>query len=141
MDFSKIFSLGFYFSHTNLGQFDSWWLVLSWGLGLILTGIGWGIYRRFKLQNNSVKKLSKAYASRLVWFGVAALGLLWFRVEAMPYLSLRFWWVIYFIILGVTLYFTIRNFKRKYHVKIKSEHINDEEYKKYIPKPKKKKRK
>ncbi len=83
--------------------------------------------------NPVTKKLSKSWPKASFVFGFAALILVVSRVEAIQYIAMRFWWVVWTVV-GV-LYVTLqyRVFRSRHYEVVKTEHVEDPRDK-YLPK-------
>jgi len=86
--------------------------------------------------NPVTKKLTKSWPRAAFIFGFIALILVVSRVEAIQYIAMPFWWVVWAIvgIFYVTLQFRV--FRARHYQVLKSEHIEDPR-EKYLPKRKK----
>ena len=81
MNLVQFFTLNFYFSDEGLEVFPSLIVGLVFGASLVLLGMIWLFYRRWILKSNLIKKLTSKYAGRLIYAGLLALLLVWFRIE------------------------------------------------------------
>lgn len=144
MEISDLFSLNYYFSHSSLSTtsfMDGYFFY--WGISLLILGIIYAIIQKFFLKKSKFKKATKNYPSVLIWFGIIALLLTWFRYEHLPYLSLRFWWIIYDLVLLIFIIKHAINIKRNQSVIVKHVQKTGNEKDKYLKelKARKKKRK
>lgn len=85
--------------------------------------------------NPVTKKLTKSWPRAAFIFGFIALILVVSRVEAIQYIAMPFWWVVWAIvgIFYVTLQFRV--FRARHYQVLKSEHIEDPR-EKYLPRKK-----
>ncbi len=95
----------------------------------IATGISWYFYNK-KKKTLYAKIWSSFYGFFLTGMIVGAF-LLFFTYEGVPFLSARFWFLIWFLVHVVWLYFIIKKLKKI--PEIKKEIAGRKEYKKYIP--------
>lgn len=68
-------------------------ILLLIGVLLILTSFVIKIWRK-KTKNKINKKYLRELPRGIFWFGITDLFLVWFRVESVPFLSMRLWWLI-----------------------------------------------
>ncbi|MBT3293175.1 hypothetical protein HN512_05075 [Candidatus Peregrinibacteria bacterium] len=87
------------------------------------------------LHNTQTKKLSKSWSTALIWFGAIGLVLVISRVEDISYVSMRFLWVLWLLILALYVLLQIKLFKAKHYEVLPSERVEDPR-RKYLPKKK-----
>ena len=104
-------------------------LIIIVGIFLITTIIFWIIYIK-KKKTLYAKIWSSLYSFCLTGTIIGAF-LLFFTYEAVPFLSARFWFIIWFLVHAVWLFFIIRKLKKL--PQIKKEIAEKKEYNKYIP--------
>jgi len=98
--------------------------------------------RRKKLNNNSLKKALKFFPTAMWIMALIALVMTWTRLEGLPYLSMRIWWVVlllfnvFFIYRIIKKYKNSENTKKHFSARVESQ----DSLKKYLPKKKKKKK-
>ncbi len=141
MDISRIVNFGFYFSHTDLVYFHSSKFFIGFSVLMVLVGIIFMVYRKYILEDNYKKRLTKKFAKRIILFGVLALFLVWVRIENIRILSLRIWWVIYFLLFFITIYISYKTYKKGISLKRINTKTKEDPKEKYLPKQKKKKSK
>lgn len=143
MSFSEIFSWGYFFSHQGLDSFPHFWTYTSIAIALLVLGIVSHIYTRLFLKNSRYKKTTKFCAKTTLWFSVVAFFFVWMRTETVPYLALRFWWVLYFIFFVVIYIYIFRKFLKKKRqigrIVVQTKSTSDLD--KYLPSQKRKKKK
>jgi len=111
------------------------WPFLLVSLGLLIASFFLSRWSRNN-PNPVTKKLTKSWPKAAFIFGFVALILVVSRVEAIQYIAMRFWWVVW-AVLGV-LYVTLqyRVFQARHYQVLKSEHVDDPR-EKYLPKRRK----
>lgn len=108
-------------------------LVLS--LGLVLASFALSRWRK-RTPNVVTKKLSSAWPTAAAVFGVVGFVLVVARAEDIQYVSMRFLWVLWFVLGGLFAYLQYRLFKARHYEVVKQEHVADPR-EKYLPKRKK----
>jgi len=85
--------------------------------------------------NPVTKKLTKIWPKAAFFYGFVALILVVSRAEAIQYIAMQFWWIVW-AILGI-LFATVqyRLFRSRHYQVLKSEHVEDPR-EKYLPKRK-----
>lgn len=96
---------------------------------LIATGVTWFFYSK-KKKTLYAKIWSSFYAFSLTGTIIGAF-LLFFTYEGVPFLSARFWFIIWFLVQAVWLYFIIKKLRKL--PEIRKEIKDRKEYNKYIP--------
>jgi Na+/H+ antiporter NhaD/arsenite permease-like protein len=84
-----------------------WYGLLVLGLLLFLGYFVLKAIRR-KTKNKTLKKIVREFPTGLLWFGLIAMFLVWMRYESVPWLSMRFLWVLWAGGILVWLFFKIR---------------------------------
>lgn len=105
---------------------------------LIVAGVALRQWRR-KLQNPVTKKLSRSWPAAAFWFGIVGLFLVVVRVEEISYVSMRFWWLVWAIILVVYLFIQAKLFRARHYRVLPREGVEADPMEKYLPKKKKRK--
>lgn len=108
-------------------------LVLS--LGLILASILLSRWRK-KTSNVVTKKLSKTWPTAAFAFGFVGFILVLSRAENIQYISMRFWWVVWFVLGLLFVYLQYRVYKARHYEILPSQSSVDPR-EKYLPKRKK----
>lgn len=91
---------------------------------------------RHRWQNPQLKKVSRSWATACAWFGGIGLVLVICRVEEIQYLSMRFLWVLWGVMLAAYLAFQVRNYRSRYYEIIPNNAVQDARQQ-YLPKRKK----
>ena len=92
---------------------------------------------RRKQQNPVMRKLSRSWATASVWFGMIGFILAVSRAEDISYVSMRFWWIVWFGIFALYIFIQIRLFKARYYKRLSIEQVDDPRDK-YLPGKKRK---
>lgn len=141
MNFSQLFSLGYYWYDPGYQSQLFTPVVLTFSATLVGLGIIWAVYRNYFLKNKSLKKTTRSYAKKLIWFGLVAFLLYGMRAEHIQYLNRRILWVFYLVVFALVLFFTIKNFRINANVQVKSAIKKQTVKNKYLPVQKNKKKK
>jgi hypothetical protein len=102
---------------------------------MLVAGVAIKLYRRFKSETKTEKKLLDKYTSFLISLGLIGLAMTWFRYERINLLAGRFWLIIWLAVAGFWLY-RILNYQLKVIPKIKKDAENRQLLQKYLPKKK-----
>lgn len=102
---------------------------------MVVLGIALNLYRRFKSETKTEKKLLDKYTSLFFSLGLIGLAMTWFRYERINLLSGRFWLVIWLAVAGIWLY-RIVNYQFKVIPKIRKDAENRQLLQKYLPRKK-----
>jgi hypothetical protein len=70
--------------------------LIAFGVILILKSVAFKYIRR-KTRNKNIKKITRELPTGLMTFGLIDLFLVWVRLEHIPFFSMRFWWIIFWI--------------------------------------------
>lgn len=108
-------------------------LILS--LGLIVAAFILSAWRK-RTANVVTKKLSRAWPTAAGLFGGIGLILVISRAENIQYISMRFWWIVWFALGSLFVYLQYRVFKARHYEVLPTEHVSDPRDK-YLPKKKK----
>lgn len=118
----------YYLFHLNPGTADyassKAMVLLIICLFLVITGL---VIRfiRSRSEDKMFKKLSAGWPAAGYWFGGTGLFLIICRVEQIAFFAMRFWWLIWLVILAVYIFFQWKLFKMRYYQKIKVEKKTD----------------
>lgn len=129
----RFLSLKYYFTAVPNPDFQYTKLTLVVGLGLIAVGIAISIYRKRYLKDPITKKIIRKYPGTLKIYGVLTLILLLIREAGIPYLSMRFLWLIlagFFIYSVLKALFTYKSEYKKRLTRAEKQGL----IKKYLPK-------
>ena len=131
----RFLTLKYYFTPLPDPNFQYTKLTLAIGLVLIITGFILGFYRKKYLKDVIIKKLIKKYPGMLRTYGVLVLILLLVREAGIPYLSIRFLWIVlagFFLFSALKFLFTYKKeYKKRFRQAQKRGTTN-----KYLPKKK-----
>lgn len=109
-------------------------LVLIVALLMIVGSFALSWWRKNKA-SAAVRKVSKAWAPSLLWFGLTAVILAVARVEQIQFVAMRFLWVIWGALILVIAYFQVRVYRNRYYEVLPTENVVDPRSK-YLPKKK-----
>ena len=132
----RFLSLKYYFAAAPNADFQYTKATLIVGLGLIVIGLVLGYYRKKKMQDPVTKKVIRKHPGTLRTYGILVLILLLVREAGIPFLSMRFLWLIlagFFIFSILKALFTFRKEYRKRYSRAKKQGLVN----KYLPKKKK----
>jgi amino acid transporter len=101
---------------------------------LMLATFGISYWRR-SVANQSMRRISKSWASASFWFGLVGLILIVARVEQIQYIAMRFMWALWLLVLVAYLYLQVRNYRLRYYEVLPNEPTVDPRSK-YLPKKK-----
>ncbi len=105
-------------------------------LSIVLIAGSWLITRwRNRLSNQSLKKVSRSWSTASVWFGLTALLFTIARVEQIQFLSMRFLWLIWALILALFIVLQVRAVRMRTYEVLPTITSNDPRSK-YLPKRK-----
>lgn len=90
---------------------------------------------RSRLEDPMKKKLSRSWPSASLWFGIIAAFLTISRAEGISYLSIRFFWIVWIIVLALFLFVQWKQFRARYYRRLPTEKVQDPR-EKYLPKKK-----
>jgi len=110
----RFLHFGYYFSPLPDTNFQYTKLTLAIGLFFVIAGIVLSFYRKKYVKNEIHKKLMRKYPGLLRTYGILILLLLLFRETAMPFLSMRMWWVILGLFILYSLFKFLFTYKREY---------------------------
>ncbi len=131
----RLLSFKYYFVASPNADFQYTKLTLAIGLILIVLGFALAFYRKRHLKDPITKKIIRKYPGTLKTYGVLVLILLLVREAGIPFLSMRFLWLVlagFFIYSVMKILFTYnREYKKRYTRAKKQGLIN-----KYLPKRK-----
>lgn len=129
-------TLSYYF--TPIPDTDFQYSKLFFALGLLVIASGYVLqfYRKKKLKDSITKKLLRAYPGLLKTYGLIILILLLIREAAIPYLSMRFLWVVVLLCMIYSALKFVVKFKPEYNKRAKQAEKNNRT-KQYLPKRKK----
>lgn len=65
-------------------------------------------YIRRKTKNKVAKKMLREFPTGMMMFGIVALVLVWMRLETVLFLSMRLWWVFYWVFYAIWILLKIR---------------------------------
>lgn len=98
----------------------------------VLISFGVRMWRR-KCADPMVRKLTRSWASALLWFGASGLILVIARVEYIQFLAMRFWWLVWLVCLLLYFVFQYRIVRQRYYRVIPQDRTEDPR-EKYLPK-------
>lgn len=134
IDFSRLFSLKFIFS-VSLSNLSPAFAVFFYFLfGLITAGAIYAfiVKKKYQKQKNVANfKLWHKIADNALFFGVSGFVLLFFRQQRAYFLSMPFFWYLWFIYLLFEIYRVV-NWAKKRMPQIIEENQKREELKKYL---------
>jgi len=87
---------------------------------------------RRKQQNPITRKLSRSWATAAIWFGIIGFILAVSRAEDISYISMRFWWIVWFGIFSLYVFIQIRLFRARHYKRLPNERVDDPRDK-YLP--------
>lgn len=90
------------------------------------------LWRR-KVQNPVLRKLSRSWPRSTLWFGITGLFLVLSRTEGVSYVSMRFLWIVWGLMLLLYVLFQFRIMRLRYYEPMPAERSNDPR-EKYLPK-------
>ena len=102
--------------------------------GLVVCSFALRVWRG-RLQNPVTKRLSRSWSSACLWFSVIGLVLIISRVEQISYVSMRFLWVLWAIVLLFYLFIQVKQFRARHYEQLPKETVEDPR-EKYLPKRK-----
>lgn len=126
----------YYFAAVPNPDFKYTTLVLVIGLLFIATGIGFSYFRKKHMKDVILKKITRSHSSILNTYGLLILILLLIREAGIPYLSMRFWWVLLLLSFFYILLRKAISFNKDYNSRLSSR-ITHATKNKYLPKKKK----
>jgi len=88
-------------------------------------------------KNAVTKKLSRSWPSAAFWFGLIGLFLVVSRVEGISYVSMRVWWLVWFVTMGIYVGIQIKMYSMRNYEVLPKEQSADDPREKYLPKKKK----
>lgn len=136
MDLSKLFSLKYLFNPIP-GDFS--FMALFVGLFLVIIVGSFYLERwiRKHPKRNSISHLLPNIGGRLRVLGLLGFVLLWIRYEQLPYLSIRFFLILFLLYIGWVVGHSIYLVHRKFEATVET-HTIKKEQNKYLPRKKKK---
>ena len=90
---------------------------------------------RYRLQNAVTKKLTRTWSSAFFWFAFVGLLLIVSRVEGIQFLGMRFWSVLWGLLLALYIFLQLRQFRAR-HYQILPTMKREDPREKYLPKKK-----
>ena len=134
-DFKPLLTLNFWFDRTPPPIGDLFQQIFFYGFGgmVALSLIITVLVRKKKKTDPWVAKGFQKVSSWCLTMGIAGLALFFFSFEQVPFLSMRFWYLIWLIIALAWLVWIIRFFVRVIPTE-KSKINQKKELEKYIPK-------
>ncbi len=119
------------------------YVVLAFSVIIIffLTSFIFHYFRKKIIENKNFKKASNNIPSYLRWSALLMLIITWTRLEGIPYISMRIWWIVIFLVMlylfiRVWINYVILESKQK---KLSNDIKKQEVRNKYLPKKKKRK--
>jgi hypothetical protein len=132
---SRLLTLKYYFTPLPDPNFQYTKLTLAVGLILIIAGFALGFYRKKYMKDEITKRIIKKYPNLLKTYGLLLLLLLLIREAGIPYLSMRFWWILLGIFFAYSLIKFLATYKKKYTMRLEqAEKMH--KMNKYLPKKK-----
>jgi len=132
----RFMEMKYYFAAVPNPDFKYTTLVLVIGLLFIATGIGFSYFRKKHMKDVILKKITRSHSSILNTYGLLILILLLIREAGIPYLSMRFWWVLLLLSFFYILLRKAISFNKDYNSRLSSR-ITHATKNKYLPKKKK----
>lgn len=127
----------FYPNPANASYTGGTMLLLLIVCALIVAGsIGLRFWRK-RQSDAQLRKLSRSWASAALWFGIAGLVLVVSRVEEIQYIAMRFWWIVWALILALYVFLQAKLFRARYYQVLPATAPSDPRSK-YLPGKKKK---
>lgn len=132
----RFLTLSYYFSPLPSANYQHSKLTLAVGLLLVVAGFLIAYTRKKRAGNAVLKKMLRPYPTMLKTYGVLVLILLLVRETGIPYLSMRFLWVVialFFLYHLLKFAFTFKkSYQNRLHQARRREKMN-----RYLPKKKK----
>ncbi|MBN2087836.1 hypothetical protein JW758_05835 [Candidatus Peregrinibacteria bacterium] len=133
----RFLSLKYYFEAVPDPNFQYTKLSLAIGILLIVSGFALSFYRKRYLKDQIIKKVIRKYPPMLRLYGILVLILLLIRETGIPYLSIRFLWVLLMVFFLYSLLKALITYKREYKRRLAKAKKQGSKSK-YLPKKKKK---
>lgn len=90
-----------------------------------------------KKQHNPIsRKLTRAWPSAALWFGLTGLFITICRVEGISYVSMRFWWLVWAIAFVLFALFQCKMYRSRHYEVVRPEKREEDPMEKYLPKKK-----
>ena len=131
----RFLSLKYYFAASPSADFQFTKATIAIGVGLLLAGLVLGYYRKNKMKDPIAKKIIRKYPSKLKTYSLLVLILLLVREAGIPFLSMRFLWVILIGFFTFSLLSALLSYRKEYKKRLRK--ANKQGLKnKYLPKRK-----
>ncbi len=148
----RFLTFNYWFALETGGTFAGWKYAAMVALVFFILSIVIYIAYKLKLYKSPYKKIYRSSSSWLLFFSVATMVFVFFRWENAKILSMRIWFVVLGIVFVLWVLFLIRAILKEknrillreqlHEIKTKENKAKlDDTFTKYLPKPKKKKRK
>lgn len=132
----QVFSFLFYPNPANATYGSPKSLVLLALCILLMAGaVALSMWRK-KLSNAVTRKLSRTWPSASFWFGFVGLVLVISRVEQIQFVSMRFWWLVWFAIAAFYIFLQFRLFRAR-HYEVLPKEVSRDPRSKYLPRKRK----
>lgn len=92
---------------------------------------------RKSLTNAVTRKLTRAYAPAMFWFGIIALFLTVCRVEGISYLSMRLWWIVLLLAAVAFVAIQYKIFRARHYEIVPQQRVTSDPKERYLPQKKK----
>lgn len=111
-------------------------LLIALCVALVAGSFALKIWRK-NVVNPVTRRLTKSYPAALLTFGLVGLFLLVCRVEGISYLSMRLWWGVWLVCVGVFAFIQFKLFKARHYEIIPQGPTPKDPKQKYLPRKKK----
>lgn len=132
MHLENIFKFSYWFSEPPYQNPAAMKIAMIFFVIMLAAGIMLAVLSQKEKFGVYLKRLFAKIASFLGWMGVLALVLLFFRYEATPFLSRRFWYAFWLIGLIVWIVYILRYWYKQVPLK-RQKQAEKDRLKKYLP--------
>lgn len=140
MDLFKLFDLAYLFEPTPGYNYSYNWPFLVLFILIFAASIKVGDYLKHRPKAKMEAPFFGGIPSFMRWFSFIGLLLNFFRDQNIPYIGMRVWLLLLFLSLPVYIAYVWRRYELKFEESVSKKALDSVEDK-YLPKPKKKKRK
>ena len=133
----RLLNLKYYFAPVPSADFQFTKLTLVIAFVLIIAGFALSVYRNKYSKDKILKKILRPYPTKLITYGVIVLILLLIRETGIPYLSMRFWWLVILVFFLYSLINFLLRFRSRYNSRL-TQYEKRVSRNKYLPKKKRK---
>lgn len=134
---NQLFTLSYWFTGYPNSSFNYTIITFVVSALIILAGLGIMMYRK-KIKQSRHRSWMRSYSRRLINLGIVALFLLFFREVGIPYLSMRFLWVLWLIVVVIVSVVAFKQYKKATERAVTTVAKPKDPRAKYLPKKKKK---